>query len=203
MIAALLVPLISSHLEAGQDQMKGGSAVPLHHAEDSHQAYEWEGTLVAAVSTHRPGRARWLEMKLYRLDSGGYLLHRLGYSVVYHEADGPCAHKGEPVTVERLPDAATRCANAPLPRAPRCEPPWPDDLADDEAVVLEQVRHTIDQGHDPGSIVARASTAHHRKDAVTSRGIPEPVKEMIRIAASSDEGFAAFAAQPKHVERIG
>lgn len=183
--------------------MKGGSAVPLHHAEDSHQAYEWEGAQIAAVTTHRPGRARWLEMELYRLDSGGYLLHRLGHSVVYHEASGPCAHKGRPVTAERLPDTATRCANAPSPGAPRCAPPWPGDLADDESVLLEETRHTIDQAHDPGSIVARASTAHHRKDAVTSRGIPEPVKEMIRIAAANDEGFAAFAAHPKPVERIG
>jgi hypothetical protein len=181
--------------------------VPLCHAEDSHQSYEWEGTLIAAVTTQRPAhgdrRPRWLEMNLYRLDSGGYLLHRLGRSVVYHAAAGPCAFKGEEVLVETLPDDAVRCEDAPLARGPVCAPRWPQDLADDEVVLLEQVRHTIDQGPDPQSIVERASVANHRKEGVRSVGLSQPVKEMIRKAAACDEGFAAFAAAPKRAERIG
>jgi len=181
--------------------------VPVYRAEDSHQVYEWAGELIACVTTQRPDkedrRPRWMEMNLYRLDSGGYLLHRLGHSVVYHDAAGPCAFKGERVTVEKLPDDAVRCASAPLPRGPVCNPPWPENLRDDEAVLLEQVRHTIDQGPDPEAIVERASTANHRKVAVISRGVSQPVAEMIRIAAGNDEGFAAFAASPKPVEIIG
>jgi hypothetical protein len=181
--------------------------VPLHRAEDSHQSYEWEGALIAPVTTQRPAhsdrRPRWLEMNLYRLDSGGYLLHRLGHSVVYHLAGGPCAFKGEEVTVEALPDDAVRCEDAPLPRGPVCAPPWPQDLADDEVVLLEQVRHTIDQAPDPRAIVERASTANHRKESVRSVGISQPVKEMIRKAAANDDGFEAFAAAPKRAERIG
>jgi len=171
--------------------------------EDSHQSYEWEGELIAQVSTRRPGRARWLSMHLYRLGSGGYLLHRAGHSTVYHKAAGPCAFKGEPATVEGLPDDAVPCMSAPLPQGPVCSPPWPQDLADDETVLIEQVRHTFDQAQDPESIVARASTAHHRKDKVTSKGVTEPVRELIRAAAGKDDGFAAFAKAPKPVERIG
>lgn len=181
--------------------------MPLYRAEDSHQAYEWEGTEIASVTTQRPRRGdwrpRWMEMRLYRLDSGGYLLHRLGCSVVYHAASGPCSFKGEKAFVDALPDDAVRCEDAPLPQGPVCVPPWPQDLADDEAVQLEQIRHTIDQGPDPYAIVERASTANHHKEGVRSVGISQPVKELIRKAAACDEGFAAFAAGPKRAERIG
>jgi hypothetical protein len=189
--------------------------MPLFRAVDSGQPYEWEGTLITVppVSTQRPPdlpqRPRWLEMACYRLDSGGYLLHRTGYSVVYHDPAGSCAAgrvPGDRVTVAGLPDDAVRCADAPLAGRPRCQPPWPQDLGEDEAVMLERVRHTLDQCPDPAAVIVRASSVSHRREAVLSRGATRPVQELISKAAAADEGFARWVAADaasRPAERIG
>ena len=60
------------------------------------------GTLLAHVSTgeHR-NLPRWLTLDLYLKADGTYILHRIGYSVVYHRVGGPC-EGGELMTFAEL-----------------------------------------------------------------------------------------------------
>lgn len=67
---------------------------------------EFDGTMLAEVSSRRSGAPRWTELRLYKTDSGIFVLEKVGRSVVLHAPD--CR--------EILPDAP------PLPRFQEVHP---------------------------------------------------------------------------------
>jgi hypothetical protein len=166
--------------------------------EQEHHDTEFEGRQIAKVAT--PNFPRWVEMTLYSLDTGGYVLHRIGQSMVYHAAGGVCGD-GESasrtagcarITVDDLPDDAEPCKF--------CEPPAPVDLPTRLPVLFEQPRHTIDRCADPATVIKRITRARHRGSGITSSVISRPVKDLLTQAMVNDEGFAHA---PKPVEKIG
>lgn len=48
---------------------------------------EFDGELLADVSSRRPGAPRWTELRLYRTDGGVYVLEKIGASTVLHATD--------------------------------------------------------------------------------------------------------------------
>lgn len=179
-------------------KIRGGARVATVRIEDRHSVTEFEGTLTAEVSTRvRDGKSssRWVEIRLYRMDDG-WLLHRIGKSLVYHSEDSECK------TATRRPsgDVATR---ADLPRnavsCDRCRPPWPEDLEDGEKIRYEFARHTIDRCDDPAQVVRRLTSMRQRRSGMRSTMVSEPVAELLAQAAGNDPDFAHA---PKPVERI-
>lgn len=83
------------------------------------------GEKLAGVSSQ--AWPRWIEIDVYSRDEGGFAVHRVGKSVVYHREDTPCATvsgapSGRPVTVDNLPDDAVPCQV--------CRPLAPEVLGD-------------------------------------------------------------------------
>lgn len=159
---------------------------------------EHEGELISAVDTRsqdpdNPSK-RWVEIKLYRLDDGSYLVHRIGQSVVYHTAGTTCLtsvgrQSGDPAKVDDLPDEAVPCET--------CRPPQPWTLDSDDPVRYEFPRHTIDTCSTPAEVIKRLTTMRERRTRRATTVVSEPVRELLGNAARTDGRFAdAMASQP-------
>jgi hypothetical protein len=164
--------------------------------------HEIDGERIAFVSTRRgpqdrfPPRPKWGENAIYRLASGKYLLHRAGYSVIYHTSPTSCrtttgSPSGDKATVADLPDDAVPCE--------QCAPPYPDELADDEEIRYEYPRHSFDECETPAQVSARL-TSMRRHSGVRSRTLSEPARELLEQAMENDPEFGDA---PRSVSRYG
>jgi hypothetical protein len=51
---------------------------------DGSRTLQFNGSLLAESSSFRRGSTRWIEFKLYKTESGSYILSRIGVSLVFH-----------------------------------------------------------------------------------------------------------------------
>lgn len=166
--------------------------------EDRHDVTEIEGRLLGRyVTTRGPRSVRWVEMGVYKLDNGGYVAHRIGRSLVYHQASGGCTTvsdrlSGDPALPGELPGEAASCD--------RCQPPWPEDLESDEEVRFEFDRHTFNECDEPADVVRKLTSLRDRRSGIRSHVVSDPVRELLAICAAEDPEFAQA---PKPVQRIG
>jgi hypothetical protein len=134
------------------------------------------GELVFETSTDDEGpRLRWVEFALYRHGEGGYVLDRIGQSVVYHRVGG--CDRGVLTDVKSLPGDAEPCD--------RCLQRYTGSPVL-EQVKLEEVRHTIN----------RCQTAEEVVQALTlTRGpgktpfLSAPARGLLEGAAQKDDGI--------------
>ena len=61
----------------------------MHEVKDGSRTLQFEGRLLGDSSSWRRGSTRWIEFKLYKTESGSYVLSRVGASLVYHGAACP------------------------------------------------------------------------------------------------------------------
>lgn len=136
-------------------------------------------------------RDRWFTMELYALDEGGWLVHRTGWSVIYHRRDTLCMtrggrKRGDPASVNDLPDDAVPCTF--------CQPPYPRYLPDEPGTIrYEFPRHSWDRCPTPVAVKARLTTVRS-PDGGTSEFISAPVDELLRAAAAIYPEFAPLLA---------
>lgn len=151
---------------------------------------EFAGHRIGHGSSFRPDSAAWAEIEVYKRDDGGYMTHRVGYSLVYHRADTRCTtargdQKGEPATVDDLPDDALPCQ--------RCQPEAPEYLPKAAAIRFEFPRHTFDSCDTPEMVEEKLTVIHHR-DGNRSVRYSYPVRDALREAVLNDPAFASVAA---------
>jgi hypothetical protein len=118
------------------------------------------GTLLASESTETDSALRWLELEIYRIDSGPrtgqYVLHRVGQSLVYHRPE-TCGY-----------GTSTAWGNVPLDAepCPVCKPPeWTDT-----EVWLEAPRHKVVKC--PTPVHVEKSLLMRRRDGSTFLSAP-------------------------------
>jgi hypothetical protein len=154
---------------------------------------EITGTLIGHGSSRRDGSPAWADVEVYRLDGGGFLVHRIGMSLVFHRADTTCAtrdgrQRGDPAGVSDLPDDAEPCRV--------CAPPWPEDLPDGEAVIrFEFPRHAFDGCDSPEQVAEKLTVIRHR-DKTRSVQFSQPVNDCLEECAANDPAFAKFLPGP-------
>jgi len=109
------------------------------------EVIEFNGRLIATASTERQDDPRWTEIKIYRTDSGRYVVHRTGRSVVYHHLDGPC-NFGIATRGRDLPPDAEPCRPTNKRQGRSCLPPAMDaDAFDPDATYeMEMDLHSAD-----------------------------------------------------------
>lgn len=127
------------------------------------------------VRSASSGELRWSEFELYRLDDGGWLVHRNGRSVVYHRAGtSETTVTGSPPgrlgTVDDLPDDAEPCSS--------CRPPLPRDLGEDEDIRVETDRHKLDVLRTPEQVVGTL-VRNRGRDGSESFMVPAPVADLL------------------------
>jgi hypothetical protein len=143
------------------------------------------GRRIGFGTSKRPDSLAWAEIEIYKLADGGYLTHRVGYSLTYHTADTNCLvrggdQKGDPAGIDDLPDDAEPCDI--------CRPPDPEDLPDDAVIRYEFPRHTFDNCETPDDVVERLTVIRHRDHSKSVR-FSGPVKEALKDAAENDPAF--------------
>lgn len=153
--------------------------MPSYTIEDRDNITSVAGTIIGHAGTNT-AKQRWMEITLYRLDSGLLLLHRVSYSRVYHDNTGRCRTtagrvSGSPATVDDLPDDAEPCLT--------CEPADPEYLGDTETIKFEYPRHTFDNCASPDDVEARLVNPR------TGR-MSEPSKSVLDQARQNDKEFA-------------
>lgn len=154
------------------------------------RTWEFEGTLVHREVT-RSQPDRWVEISLYELDGDdGWVTVRAGMSNIYHRPGTSCRTAsgltpGLPAGIEDLPDDAMPC--------PLCEPPFPQDLADDERVRYEFPRLTVDAARTPQDVVQNLTVWRSRKTGERKVQVSQPVAALLAAAAEKDTRFADLA----------
>lgn len=138
-----------------------------------------------------PPRERWLTLNLYRKTDGTYILHRIGYSIVYHDAVNGC-NGGEKVTLGELLEATSE--GSPCPK---CNPRTFDSIQaavredpnTPELVSLERVYYKVLELKDVPTLVAGLKFVPR----ASRTGIPiisRPGQELLLRAAEYDEKIA-------------
>jgi hypothetical protein len=97
------------------------------------EVLEFAGELIATATTRQPGKARWLDMRLYRTTdgTGRYIIGRTGRSLMVHRHNGSC-NRGVPVPVASLEDDVVPCQLCGTP-SPSVLKMTPRGLANREA----------------------------------------------------------------------
>lgn len=160
----------------------------------------FEGDLIKSTTTRGRNSVRWVDIALYGLDGGTYLVHRIGQSLVYHRGDTECLtssgkQAGDRATVADLPDDAEPCE--------RCNPPFPENLDDDEPIRYEFPRHTLDECSTPAEVIARLTSMRKRRARTATRVVSEPVRELLEGAAETDPRFAEAMSGPSATVATG
>jgi hypothetical protein len=168
-------------------------AAPVVRIEDKgmRSPVEITGWKIGFGTSERDESLAWADIEIYRLAAGGYLTHRIGYSLVYHTAETHCMtrehkQKGDPATVDDLPDEAVPC--------PRCTPAPPQLLDDDEPIRFEFPRHTFDSCDTAAKAVEALTVIRRRDGSPPSVRYSGPVKDALAEAAQNDEAFMKIAA---------
>jgi hypothetical protein len=58
----------------------------MYEVKDGARTLQFEGKLLGESTSRRKDSTRWIEFKLYRTESGSYILSRIGVSLVFHGA---------------------------------------------------------------------------------------------------------------------
>jgi hypothetical protein len=152
-----------------------------------------EGTEIARVSSKfgAPGqnrtrpRERWSENVVWRLASGKYAVLRGSYSTVYHSDPTGCrtqggAFSGVPIRVADLPANAEPCWI--------CDPPYQEDLADQEKVRYEVPRQQMDICESAEDVISTL-TSYRKHSGSRATGVSEPVRALIQQCREHDPDF--------------
>jgi hypothetical protein len=151
---------------------------------DGLKPVQFEGTLLARVRTETPRRPRWVEFELYcsepnkSLPNGGYLIHIIGQSVVYHRHESAC-NTGVPHRAADLPDDAEPCDV--------CRPPAAAALGGADVVDLESPRHTL----------YKCATAEDAVRQIRGHRLSAPASRLLETAAQADPAIAAAYSAPE------
>lgn len=161
------------------------SSADLIKVRDATKTIEFQGRLLAHVTTESPNSPRWTVFDLYQVTDGThrYVISIIGRSVVYHVHDGDC-NTGIPNAMSLLPPDAEPC--------PRCRPDVGD--LDADTVDLEEDYYNVAVCADRAEVELRLRTRHDGTVGTLSR----PALRLLQLAASEDPAFDAGAT----VERL-
>jgi hypothetical protein len=161
---------------------------------DSAKVIEFQGRLVGEISTETPREPRWLEIQLFKVDDGRYVVHLIGRSVVYHGHMSSC-NRGIPRRVLDIPSDAEPCRD--------CRPVRYDlnDLLSEEAealVDMESDRHTAYVCADGEEVLNRLRVPNRRHPEELGV-LSAPAQRLINLVAPLDDGIASVVTT---VERL-
>lgn len=179
-------------------KMSKGNFMTSYLIEGEFQVHPLEGELVAGPVSTRPHpvtgkpRGRWIEWALYRPDSGGYVLHKVNQSRVWHLPSG-AGHIRSPagIAAAELPGDAVYCAVLPG-RGGRGQCPV---LSSAETyglgtVLAEQPQYAVYRCADEQEVRVRLASAFRVMED-RNPAEADPLRRLLAEAARNDPAFAA------------
>jgi hypothetical protein len=140
--------------------------------------------------------ARWSHQRVWKLESGGYVVARMAYSMVYHRAVTRCLtatgdQRGSQMTREKMLGLveALDFGLDDLVACEDCQPPYPEELKAGAIVRYEKPRVTIDQCESADALVRRL-TVKKRRGGVLTTTVHETTRALLEECARNDPTWA-------------
>lgn len=144
----------------------------MHEVKDGSRTLQFEGRLLAESTSWRRGSTRWIEFKLYKTESGSYILSRVGASLVFHGAACPLVKRYS--LVER---STTELSEDAIP-CDECEP----DL-NLPVIFPEKYRNWAQVSEDPDAVLE----ALYKYDNGGARYLTNVAQRLLDQASERDE----------------
>lgn len=139
---------------------------------------KFTGRKLAAVSTETPRTDRWVELELYKVEpgspglpDGGYYVHVIGQSVIFHRSGSVCNTGIRTAWADITPELAED-----IRPCPDCRPEPGDEVID-----LESPRHTLH----------RCRTALETVRQIQGPRLSAPAERLLMNALPEDEDIKA------------
>lgn len=144
---------------------------------DGARTLQFDGSLLGESSSHKRGSTRWIEFKLYRTESGSYILSRVGVSLVFHGAACPLVKRYglQEISVEAVSDLS-------IP----CEECYPTEEA--ELVFPEKNRYWAQVSEEPTAVL----DALYKYDDGGARYLTNVAQRLLEEASKSDDKIASI-----------
>ena len=154
----------------------------------------------APAGVQRP-RPRWSHQRIWKLESGRYVLVREAYSLVYHTLDTPCLtaggeQSGVPVTREQMATyaQALHYTEDDLVACEDCLPPYPEELRAGQRIRYEVPRPSIDRCEEPAQVRDRL-TRRKKRSGMQSTTMSPTSRELLRQCALHDPDWRVSSNQ--------
>lgn len=147
----------------------------MFEVKDGNRTLQFNGRLLGESDSKRGDSLRWIEFKLYRTESGSYILSRIGVSVVYHGAACPLVKK---YALQERPYAEL------TDRAVTCEECDPDDSVD--LIFPEKNRYWAQVSEEPSAVL----DALYKYDDGGARYLTNVAQRLLEEAARNDTKVA-------------
>jgi hypothetical protein len=144
---------------------------------DGSRTLQFNGELLGESSSFRRGSTRWIEFKLYKTESGSYILSRVGVSLIYHGAACPLVKK------YGLQESAF--SDIPTNAIP-CEECYPADGA--ELVFPEKHRYWAQVSEEPDAVL----DALYKFDQGGARYLTNVAQRLLETASEKDSAIEAI-----------
>jgi hypothetical protein len=155
-------------------------------------------------------KARWSDNRVWKLRDGSYVLVRESWSRTYHTHPTRCK------TVDRIQSGSRTTAgdmfieleemgftaDGDAVACERCQPDWPEELADTGVIRFEFVRRSIEQFPHPGQVI-RALTRIPKFGGAVEIVVSGPVKALLEQCMANDPDWEVGADDEMAVEQIG
>ncbi|MGB5244470.1 MAG: hypothetical protein WBN50_12685 [Lutimonas sp.] len=141
---------------------------------------QFDGDMLAEMTSRRRGAPRWTEMRLYKTDGGTYVLEKIGVSTVVHEPDCPDLMTDLPRFQAEYPGQDP--FNSDFWLHEECM----SDAADTDitALVVEENRYWATVAEDPADIV---DSLYRRKDG--TKTLQRMSVDLLEQASAKDDGI--------------
>ena len=138
---------------------------------DGERILQFEGELLGASSSYKPGALRWIEFSLYKTRSGSYVLSRVGASLIFHTAGCFLTQRYNlnEVSVTDLRSDAVACYDC----QPTRQVPY---------VFPEKYRHWAQVTENPEVVL----DSLHKRDESGSRYLTKVAQRVLEQASESD-----------------
>lgn len=146
----------------------------MHEVRDGSRTLQFEGKLLGESTSWRSGSTRWIEFKLYKTESGSYILSRVGASLVFHGAACPLVKRYSLVerSTEKLSEDAIPCEE--------CEPNFSLPI-----VFPEKYRNWAQVSEDPDAVLE----ALYKYDNGGARYLTNVAQRLLEQASEVDDGI--------------
>ncbi len=144
---------------------------------DGARTLQFDGSLLGESSSYKRGSTRWIEFKLYRTESGSYILSRIGVSLVFHGAACQLVKRYglQEISVSSI-----------LEQAIPCEECYPTQEA--ELVFPEKNRYWAQVSEEPTAVL----DALYKYDDGGARYLTNVAQRLLEEASKSDEKIASI-----------
>jgi hypothetical protein len=146
----------------------------MFEVKDGARTLQFEGELLAESSSKRRDSTRWIEFRLYKTQSGSYILSRIGVSIIFHGA--ACSLVKKYGLVEAPYDSLETNSLS-------CEECQPDESLD--LIFPEKYRYWAQVSEEPTAVL----DALYKYDDGGARYLTNVAQRLLEDASIQDSGI--------------